>query len=178
MQKNRKIVLMAFLLIATCLTTALGTLYFTRTIGNNVTIKAAWNIALFRWDTQAYITSIAWGEVDPGTLITTNQLFSGTCLKIKNNGNAEVFVAWQLDPTTPLPPGVVLTASYEYAPGAMHNLAQNDFSEIEIGPGQFSGSPTEMSPGRIEFDLNVGLYASPGGISFNILLLAADTNLG
>lgn len=151
MQKNRKIVLMTFLLIATALSTAFATVFYTRTIGNNGNVKAAWNIALFRWDTQADITSIPWGDVDPGVVITTNQLFSGTCLKIKNNGNAEVFVAWKLDPTTPLPPGLVLTARYEYAPGAMSDLPQNDYSQIDISPGQFSGSPTEMSPGRIEF---------------------------
>lgn len=177
MLRNRKIGLIALLLIASCLATAFGTLYFTRQITNQLTIKSAWNIALWRWDIQSAITTIDWGSLDPGIQISTNQLFSGTCLKIKNNGNAEVFVAWKLDSATPLPTGVVLTARYEYAPGSMADLPQNDYSQIEIGPGQFSGG-AGMQPGRIEFDLTIDQYASPGSATFIIDLLAADSATG
>lgn len=168
---------MALVLIAACSMSAFAAVYFTRQITNQLTIKSAWNIALFRWDTQTFITAIDWGSLDPGIQISTNQLFSGTCLKIKNNGNAEVFVAWKLDPATPLPTGVVLTARYEYASGSMANLPQNDYSQIDIGAGQFSGG-TGGSPGRIEFDLSIDQFASPGSATFIIDLLAADSSSG
>jgi hypothetical protein len=181
MNKNGKIALIATLLIATCLTTAFATVYFTRTITNTATIKAAWGISLWRTDASyvnpiEMITAIGWGELDPGIEFTTNQLY-GTCLKLKNDGNAEVHVAWQLDPATPLPSGITLTARYCTGANWMA-LAQNDFSYIAIPKGVLSGDVGDPNSGRIEWKLSIDQYADPGAFAFNILLKAADSTSG
>ena len=159
-----------------------ASIMYSRTITNTATIKAAWGISLWRMD-GAYvnpvelITSIAWGELDPGTTKNTNSLF-GTCLKLKNDGNAEVHVAWQLDPTTPLPSGVSLTAWYSNSGGTYWALAENDFAIITIQPGQCSGDAGYPNSGKIEFRLTIDQFAPPTAFGFNILLNAADSASG
>jgi hypothetical protein len=172
---------LALLIIIGVLATAFATIYFSRTITNNATIKSSWGLSLWRMDAGyvnpvEMITSIAWGEIDPGTYVTTNQLF-GTCLKLKNDGNTEIHVAWQLDPTTPLPSGVTLTAKYCYGDG-WWDLPENDFSTITIAKGSFSGDSGNPNSGRIEFKLTIDSFADPTAFSFNILLKAADTSTG
>jgi len=170
------------LLIIGVLATAFATVYYTRTITNQATIKAAWGISLWRTDASyqnpvEMITAINWGELDPGTEFTTNQLY-GTCLKLKNDGNTEVWVAWQLDPTTPLPSGVTLTARYCYGGSDWMDLLQNSFADIHINKGAFSGVSSDPNAGRIEWKLSIDLYADPGAFAFNILLKAADSSSG
>jgi hypothetical protein len=158
-----------------------ASIMYSRTVTNYATIKAAWGISLWRMDGSyvnpvELVTSIAWGELNPGTAQNTNSLF-GTCLKLKNDGNAIVHVAWQLDPTTPLPTGVTLTA--RFSSGASYwDLPANDYATIVIEPGRFSGSPNEPNSGKIEFTLTIDQFAPPTSFVFGILLNAADSASG
>jgi hypothetical protein len=151
---------------------------YTRTITNTAGVKSAWNVQLWKVNPPEMLTSIEWGDMDPGTTWTTNQLFSGTCMRLKNVGNSLIWVAWELDPTTPLPSGVTFSVRYGITGTQMIDLAELDFSTISIEPGLFSGNEGDPNSGKVEFKLTLDQYATPGGFSFNILLHAADTNLG
>lgn len=149
-------------------TVTFATLYFTRPIGNNATINAHWDIKLLRGDTLEVINTIEWGSLDPGTVISTNQLYSGLCNKIKNLGNSIVYVAWQLDAGSTLPAGVTITAEYGEPPTIAY--PQNSYLVV-IGPDS-------ISTDRVEFILTTSAATPPGSFSFTINLLAADSGSG
>jgi len=162
-----------------CASLAIGAVMYTRMVSNVATIKAAWGITLWRMSPDyltpvEVINSIAWGELNPGELLSTNYLF-GTCLKLKNDGNVQVYVAWALDGT--LPSGVTLTAQYCASGSDFSPLPQNNFGIISIPPGEFSGSPL-ANPGRVEWILSTSPETPPGSFSFNIILKGADSSTG
>jgi hypothetical protein len=129
------------------------------------------------------ITTLQWGNLTDGeTYSSYNQIGA---LKIKNPTSRPEYVAWQLDPSTPLPSGFILTAryvgprtlgyGYDWLP-----YPQNAFL-VFVRAYQFSADPTEQSTdpniGKIEFDLTLN-GAAPGPFNFNILLKAADSASG
>jgi hypothetical protein len=127
------------------------------------------------------ITTLQWGNLTDGeTYSSYNQIGA---LKIKNPTSRPEYVAWELDPGTPLPAGFTLSAKYvgprptwagygyDWLP-----YPQNDFL-VFVKAYEFSVDPTSKSSdpqiGKIEFDLTLNSAAS-GQFSFNITLSAAD----
>jgi hypothetical protein len=134
---------------------------------------------------QRQITTLQWGNLSDGeTYSSYNQIGA---LKIKNPTSRPEYVAWELDPSTPLPSGFTLSAKYvgprpSYLGYGYDWLPypQNDFL-VFIKAYQFSEDPTERSSdpqiGKIEFDLTLNGAAS-GPFIFNILLKSADSASG
>ena len=168
MNFKKKAAIFGLCLISMLVCTTMGYMWFTRQIPNTCTINAQWDIKLLRGDTMEVLTSIDWGNLNPGETRTTNQLYAGKCNYIRNDGNSLAYIAWQLDPSSVLPAGVSITAKYGDPPSTV--WTQNQFSSVCVGAGE--------TYGRVEFDLSTSLTSPPGAFSFTINLLAADSGMG
>lgn len=130
------------------------------------------------------ITTLNWGNLPDGATYSSYQQIG--LLKILNPTGHSEYVAWELDPSTPLPSGFTLSAKYvgprpsiEYGYDWLP-YPQNEFL-VFAKAYQFSADPTDKSSdpqiGKIEFDLTLHGAAS-GPFSFNILLITADSLTG
>ena len=173
MQKRLKIV--ALMLLITLLTTmaAYAVIKYTEIIPTTGIIKG-YEIQLWQTDTNTRVTAIPWGDLETGTSKTTDEAFGfEKKLKIKNTGDYPCWIAWQLDPETPLPEGCTLIAQYYYVGGAQWRpLPENMFSD------SFTWKQWTTYTDSVMWTLTIDADVPRGEITFNILLLAADTELG
>lgn len=155
------------------MTTAYAVIKYTTTISNTATIKG-YEVTLWRTDTNEAVINIAWGDLDQGTSKTTEVVFGFEyCLKVKNTGDYDSYIAWKLDESTPLPEGVTLTAQWtNQGDGTWSNeIPQNDFSAFGLVSVGGLSKP-------IRWTLTIGADVPRQSIDFTILLLSADTSTG
>jgi hypothetical protein len=183
------------LMIAAILSTsiAFAIIYAPQVVGNQGSVGSPFNgLKAELWlmypnctTGQRQIMTLQWGNLTDGqTYSSYNQIGA---LKIKNPTSRPEYVAWELDPGTPLPAGFTLSAKYvgprpSYLGYGYDWLPypQNDFL-VFVKAYEFSVDPTSKSSdpqiGKIEFDLTLNGAAS-GSFSFNILLKSADSASG
>jgi hypothetical protein len=152
------------------LMTSLGyaVLKYTATVSNTAMIKG-YQITLWRTDTNVAVTSITWGDLETGTSKDTETILGFTQqLKIKNTGDYDCYAGWKLDPTTPLPQGVTLTAE-GYKNGGWQTWTQNDMSMFPLI------TINGLTAYPVRWTLTVASDASRGSLTFNILLLATNS---
>jgi hypothetical protein len=146
---------------------------YTLNIPNTATI-AGYEMKLWRVDTNAIVTSIAWGSVESPSVKTSDMVFSFTeQLAIKNTGDYAYYVAWDLNATTPLPAGVTLQCacvdSVTHVSNSWNKLSYSEFGSIP---------PNTVSVKRLNFVLTIASDVPRQPITFGIILLAADTSSG
>lgn len=168
MQKIRKIVLVALLAVLMS-SIAYSIIKYTTTITNTASI-IGYEIKLWRSDTGIAVESISWGNLDKNSAKDTEQVFNfSQQLKLKNTGDYITCVSWKLDPATPLPANVTLTAAFENGGWNIWNPLVTD----ALGPipiGSFYDYP-------VNFILTIG-DAARGPVNFGIILSAQSTGAG
>ena len=176
MQKNvkRSSKVIAIALIMALMTTiAYAVIKYQEKITNTATIMG-YEVKLWRTDTNAIVTSITWGSIDQGANKTSDEAFGFTKkLTFKNVGDKKLWVAWKLNST--LPAGVTITAYMALGEGSSWLTStwdQNVFSFVDPMDANVVGN------NRIMWNLTIANGAPRGPITFDILLLAADTASG
>jgi hypothetical protein len=172
MNRKPKILLFSTVLIAVAVGTAFAAIHYTQTIPSSGNVLPSWFITLWRTDTSQAVLSLNFSDIQPGTSKSTADIFAGDVLRIKNlHCTLPCYCAWELDPLTPLPYGITLSALDESSPGVWTDWTQNYYGSIYI-------LPNSLSDRRIEFLLTSNSTATVGPFSFNILLHAADSGTG
>ena len=167
----KKLSLVVLLTILAASFMAYAVIKFTTTIPNTANIKG-YEVILWRKDTNVAVTSIGWGDLETGSSIDTETIFSfSKKLTIKSLSDFLCWAAWKIDPSTPLPNGITLVAEYE-AGAAWITLPQNEFGLLG------SMSPGEVNNKGLHWILTVPNDAPRGALAFNIQLLAANTVSG
>jgi hypothetical protein len=163
------------------LMTSLGyaVLKYTATVSNTAIIKS-YQITLWRTDTNVAVTSIEWGDLETGSSKDTETAFNFIQkLKIKNVGDYPIWAGWKLDPTTPLPQGVTLTAKHIDVNGVWVEWTENTgFVGYVNGADPNGAVAVGGTSYSVQWILTIGADVSRGSLSFNILLLAANTSSG
>lgn len=169
MQKIKKVSLLVLLSILV-VGIAFGVLKYTEKITNNVTITG-YELQLWRMDSNTRVITITWGTMDQGSNKTTDTALGFTQkLAIKNTGDYALYAAWKLNST--LSNGATLTGQIAISGEgtAYTNWAQNDYYG--------SISPGSVSNYRIQWTLVIPDGTPRGPLTFDILLLAGETNQG
>jgi hypothetical protein len=169
LQKFKKLAFVALLSILV-VGIAFGVLKYTEKITNNVTITG-YELQLWRVDTNARVITISWGSLDQGLNKTSDEAFGFTQkLAIKNTGDYALYGAWKLNST--LPNGATLTAQIATSGEGTSYIpwAQNDYYGA-ISPGGLSAF-------RIQWTLIIPDGTPRGPMTFDVLLLAGETNNG
>jgi len=173
-QKTIIIAAIALLSLLAASLAAYAVLKYTGTVTNTATILG-YQLSLWRTDSNVPITAIPWGSLETGTTKDTEQVFSLTQqLKIKNVGDYACWIAWKIDPVTPLPNGITLSAHYYISGDAWYALPQNMFSDSNWG--QVLVNAYTAFP--VRWTLTVPIDAPRGPLAFSIQLLAANTATG
>jgi hypothetical protein len=169
-QKLKKIALLSLLSIL-IVGIAFGVLKYQEKITNTVTVTG-YELQLWRVDTNARVTSIAWGGIDQGLNKTSDTAFGFTQkLTIKNVGDYEFWAAWKLNST--LPNGATVTAQFASSEGSPWSTwTENTYDSLS------SMSPGEVNSRRIQFILNIPDGTPRGPVDFDILVLAGSTSSG
>lgn len=131
----------------------------------------AYESQLFRLDTNTQVSAIAWGNLAKGASVNTDSLFGfSQKLVIKNTGDYAQWMGWQLNST--LPTGVTLTA--QYYTDAWYDLPQDSYNWNQPYAGANGIDAGSQTP-PLRFVLSVASNAPRGAFTFNIVLVASDT---
>lgn len=161
--KRLKIVsIAAILAILLAVSAYAAIVYYSANITNTGNITA-YEAQLFRLDTGTQVTNIPWGNLAKGVSNNTDTIFGFTQqLVIKNTGDYDQYVGWQLNGT--LPAGVTLTCQY-WAPMNWFNLPEDTYTLVSPGAHSYP----------IRFVLTTASDAPRGAFNFNINIVASDT---
>jgi hypothetical protein len=179
MQKRLKMGAIAVLTVLLMTTLAYAVIKYTKTVQNTGTIKG-YEISLWRLDTNAAVTSIPWGDLETNSSKNTETVFNFTeKLVVKNTGDFAIWVGWKVDPTTPLPSGVTLTAKHKNINGAWVEWNENTGFVGYVNDGDPNGTIVVGGTSYpVQWILTLSANASRGALTFNIELLAANTTSG
>jgi hypothetical protein len=168
---NKALKIGGILLLSVLLTGIVySVLQYTATVINTAYVKG-YELTLWRKDMEVAVSSFEWGDLDKGSSKSTEDVLGvAGQLYIKNTGDYDLYFAWELDPSTPLPLGITLTAKY----GGSAIWPPNNYNCFEspvIHPGGLDVYP-------VQFVLSIGSDAVRGPVTFNILLHAGTTSAG
>lgn len=181
MQKRLRISAIVLLSILAASFAAYAILKSQTPITNNALITG---YGLELWNTHAPATqkvTIEWNTLEQGSSKDTDTLYSITKeLRVKNIGDYNCSVCWFIDPLTPLPTGVTLTAEYSKHDAGLEPYLAWPASTTFIGFTTESTYVTGLIPvggysEAIRFTLTISDTATRGAITFNIILQAATT---
>lgn len=179
--KNTKLkaALIAVTLIA-IVSTTFAALQYVHYVQNTAMIVAVYGVKVVRLDDiNVVIDAIPWGSFQPGQEKITYDVF-GTSCNLANRDNMDIYVVWELDPDTPLPSGVALTAwkCYTYAPVLYEEWHAIDSPQYTKGVDALPiahGKDVATEQGFcINWKLSVPASAVPQSFNFTIWVEAHD----
>lgn len=171
MQKTAKITFVLLLAIS-IVSVSFAAIQYVHYVENTASIIAVYGIKLVQ-DIEPYdieVASIGWGNLLPAASKSSIEVF-GVKFRLKNADNMEIWASWNINPETPLPEGVTVTAWRWDSPTHSYQWFEGfDFSKDP--PHILSGT---IHPEGIEFRITVESGTIQQDFGFTININAHDT---
>lgn len=168
-----RIALVSAVLVASLACVALAAVVYQLTITTTMTVTG-YEMQLWNVGTGTAVTSIPWGGVQQGGTIDSDAALGLSLtthqLTVKNTGDLSLNVAWQIDPSTPLPSGVTVTAS-------VANSNMEPYQTWDANNFARSVAPGGTATWFVRWTVSVN-GAARGSSPFNIMLLGATSGSG